>query len=210
MNPVIWGPMLWGIMADIANYYDSGIDHTKEYRDIVISFFKSMAFLLPCKYCRQSYRRYITNIPPEPYFQESQGITWLWQIHDQVNDKLDKKNSLSLRDFQKRLKSRTFMAGPECLFDFLFILGVNYDPQDHPLKMKFTRIMHETLPEIIPYRHAANALQKIDFQKDQLLTKEGYLNWLYLKRELYGKKSGLPIRRKDQYILQANTACSGV
>jgi len=60
MNPSVWGPPLWRVMTDVAWKADTDPDpNVQKYAKL---FFQSLAFLLPCKYCRRSYQKYLQQL----------------------------------------------------------------------------------------------------------------------------------------------------
>ena len=76
MDTRYWGPSGWKLLHSISFISDTISE--KDYKD----FFYSIAFILPCKYCRKSYSTYIINDPIE------MSPKWLWRIHNYVNEKL--------------------------------------------------------------------------------------------------------------------------
>jgi hypothetical protein len=57
----------------------------KQYKD----FFNSLGNVLPCKYCRDSYNKYIVELPVEYFLKSRKDLTrWLYLIHNKVNEKL--------------------------------------------------------------------------------------------------------------------------
>ena len=58
-------------------------------------FFAQAENLLPCKYCRESYRGYIRELPIDNFLDSRASLAyWLYQIHNKVNDKLRKQGYL--------------------------------------------------------------------------------------------------------------------
>lgn len=95
MQTTVWGPVGWSFLHCVAHGFpESPSDFDVEnglpigttaagYR----SFFINLGHVLPCKYCRESYLRYVQESPPAT---ESRGALtrWLWEIHNRVNAKL--------------------------------------------------------------------------------------------------------------------------
>tara|TARA_X000001036_G_scaffold355051_2_gene336781 strand:- start:2486 stop:3082 length:597 start_codon:yes stop_codon:yes gene_type:complete len=66
------------------------------------TFFRNVGEILPCRYCRDSYKKYIAELPPDASSRESL-VKWLVQIHNKVNDKLeDKYADASLEQIKSR------------------------------------------------------------------------------------------------------------
>ena len=60
MQTRVWGPAGWLFLHSIAQNYPW--KPTKEQQDSYLSFFKLVGNVLPCRYCRESYQKYITGI----------------------------------------------------------------------------------------------------------------------------------------------------
>ena len=97
----------------------------------------SIAIVLPCRYCRESYRRFIQYIDIRQWLQEpisGQNLTtgdfeyWLYLMHNMVNQKLRRKwerNKDAVYGGRVIEEERGFMNN---LFDWCFILLMNYEP----------------------------------------------------------------------------------
>jgi hypothetical protein len=93
MDTSVWGPKLWFSMFIIASNYPTKIDVTnhihiakKRYHK---NFFTSFKDILPCKYCRRSYKKFMKEIPIKNYLGGRQEIMyWLYLMKDKVNKKL--------------------------------------------------------------------------------------------------------------------------
>lgn len=102
----IWGPPAWIFLHSIvAGYpvnpdeYDtqSGniIGHT---RQVYKSFFTNVGGVLPCGLCRNSYVRFLEEVPIDDYIHSREALfEWLFIIHNKVNEKLgvDEEEDLS-------------------------------------------------------------------------------------------------------------------
>ncbi len=94
MRTSFWGPHAWAFLfSSIAGSYPVKIDESnkehikivKAYRDML----HSLQYTLPCVYCRESYRRFIKEIPLSKYnHSRNSMMKWLYLIHDKVNNKL--------------------------------------------------------------------------------------------------------------------------
>lgn len=93
MMTKVWGPPGWLFLHCITFGYPYAInpnnpDHQHKKRDYAI-FFKSLGNVFPCKYCRESYLKFIKELPIEPFLNSRKDLTdWLYQIHNKVNHKL--------------------------------------------------------------------------------------------------------------------------
>ena len=81
MDTRYWGPSGWKLLHSITFSYSP--EKKNQYKE----FFYTIAFVLPCKFCRKSYSEYITDDPVD--VSSKDGLTkWLWRIHNKVNEKL--------------------------------------------------------------------------------------------------------------------------
>lgn len=92
MNTKDWGPPLWKSMFMIAANYPLQLNNTKEHSDIkkhYKNWFISFQYILPCKYCRESYKGFLKELPIDPYLISRKCLMyWLYLIKDKVNKKL--------------------------------------------------------------------------------------------------------------------------
>lgn len=188
MQPAIWGPPLWRLMTDVA-YKADRVQDTRVLKYVGV-FFRSLAFLLPCKYCRHSYRQYVVQLDVRKYAQERRLVQWVWHIKEMVNDKLGRPDSarIDLPTFERRVNTCTHCAQPADVFDFLSILGLNYDASDR-LKKKYMRIFHSVLPVVFPYPPLTAILDK--YPLTDVSTQQIYLDWLYHVRSAYHTANNL-------------------
>lgn len=93
----VWGPAGWlflhcvsfGYPQDPTSYdleHNYPVGSTREsYR----RFFHEVGGVLPCRYCRDSYREYVKASPVEPHLgSRKELVAWFWEIHNRVNEKL--------------------------------------------------------------------------------------------------------------------------
>jgi hypothetical protein len=70
MDAMMWGTLLWNLLSAIATRLDAASDKA----DAVAAFEQlaySLRYVLPCSYCRQSYREYVSRLPPPDGSDES-------------------------------------------------------------------------------------------------------------------------------------------
>ncbi len=79
IDAVLWGPPLWDILSSLARAVDDegcGTaavkkrgegDAEKSARERFCQLAYSLRYVLPCAYCRESYRGFIARLPPEPF-----------------------------------------------------------------------------------------------------------------------------------------------
>ena len=140
MKTSIWGPHAWGFLfSSILGAYPIRIDaNNKDHMKIMKAFqnmFKSLEYTLPCGYCRQSYKKFLHDIPLSNYSHSRQGMAqWLYLIHDRVNEKLiqqekecyeaekikltvKKMSPTQLKNALKQLKSEIMKTKPSPPFE---------------------------------------------------------------------------------------------
>jgi hypothetical protein len=118
MDTRYWGPSGWRLLHLIS------FSQVPKRAD-VCAFFNTLAFVLPCKYCRYSFSE---NISKDPIEANDSIPRWLWRMHNKVNAKLrgqrlcrsaDPSFQSVQRIYEERLESgctRTIFEGWEFLF----------------------------------------------------------------------------------------------
>ena len=89
----VWGPPGWVFLHSITMGYPYKINpknkkdiSRKEYTKI---FFNSLGHVFPCKYCRESYSKYISQHPIDKHLNTRKKLVkWFYDIHNKVNQKL--------------------------------------------------------------------------------------------------------------------------
>lgn len=100
-----WGSPGWFFLHCVAAGYPVDPD---EYNDIrgntrghtkraYTNFFKNTGHVLPCRFCRESYISFVSEIPIEKYIHSRAKLfEWLFIIHNKVNEKLGDKQETDL------------------------------------------------------------------------------------------------------------------
>jgi len=110
MMTKVWGPPGWfflhtvsfGYPVDPDNFDSENGNPPETTKNNYANFFKNVGDILPCKYCRESYKDFIKELPPDVTNRDS-IVEWLWTIHNKVNDKLgDKYSDASLKQIKER------------------------------------------------------------------------------------------------------------
>jgi hypothetical protein len=130
MDTRFWGPSGWKLLHLIT--FSKPQNATT-----ICDFFETLAYVLPCKFCRASFSEYILEDPVQTSCRDPVELQkWLWRLHNRVNEKLNaqglmkKENptfSAVSRIYKHKLAegcSRTTFDG----WDFLFCVADN-----HPL-----------------------------------------------------------------------------
>ena len=99
MMTSVWGPTGWNFGHCVTMGYPCKIDldckeHVKRMKETK-KFFESMGYVLPCKYCRESYQQFISELPLTDNILMSRKklAKWFYNIHNKVNKKLGVKDS---------------------------------------------------------------------------------------------------------------------
>ncbi len=103
----IWGPGLWVGLHTISFGYP--LHPTEEEKINYYNFFKSLSFVLPCKYCRLSYSEFIstgkTKLTMDVMKNRYTLAYWLFLIHQAVNEKLGVDYGIKFEDVVRRYES---------------------------------------------------------------------------------------------------------
>jgi len=119
MDTRYWGPSAWRLLHLIS--FAAKPSNAKK----VSAFFWTIPYILPCKYCRESFSEYLET---DPITETTELPKWLWRMHKRVNEKLrsqgqtidvDPSFTAVEKIYMERLKmgcTRTNFEGWEFLF----------------------------------------------------------------------------------------------
>jgi hypothetical protein len=115
-----WGPPAWFYLHCVTMGYPAK-NPTEKQRKNYRMFFKYIGDTLPCNLCRNSYKKYLKELPLTDKVLNCRKnlVFWLFKIHNKVNEKLKCKilNKTKLkkkfRDYDKfrAMKCSSDMAG---------------------------------------------------------------------------------------------------
>jgi len=97
MKTKIFGPPLWKVLHILSTNYPQTPTETdkKKYKD----FYKSLQEMLPCIYCRESYKQFWRIFPIDNYLCSQKHLMyWVYTLHNFVNDKLRKQGNKVPKD----------------------------------------------------------------------------------------------------------------
>lgn len=89
-----WGPSCWNFLfTSIIGRYPFKVNKNNPEHVIIQKHFKmlltKLKHILPCIFCRNSFKKFIKELPIEPYLVgRVQLMFWLYLIKDKVNTKL--------------------------------------------------------------------------------------------------------------------------
>lgn len=163
MDTNFWGPDCWNLLHCITeNYPEFPSNYTKNrYK----SFFISLSKILPCKYCRNSTKKFMNEININEYIDNKTNLCkWLFLIHNKVNNKLRNQGNIVKKNpsfkvistrFNKKLKY--YNTNPEKVpgIDFLYSVVFNYtfsiDYKDKICYKEYIKFFN-TLKHVIPFK----------------------------------------------------------
>jgi len=103
----IWGPHAWVTLHSIAYCYPN--NPTDKDKDNYYNFYSLVGDVLPCFYCRDSYKEFIKDGNTKldhNVFENRESLTkWLYCIHEAVNKKLGVDYDVSYEDVTNRYNS---------------------------------------------------------------------------------------------------------
>ena len=104
MDTKAWGPGGWVFLHTITFNYPLKIDNDdpdhQERRHYTEQLFENLKYTLPCKYCRQSYKEFLEELPLRDYLNSRRDLAyWLYEIHNKVNNKLRQQEIKAVTSF---------------------------------------------------------------------------------------------------------------
>lgn len=110
----IWGGPGWIFLHSVTFGYP--INPTEEQKKYYKDFFFSLANVLPCRYCRESYYKFITEGETKltmKDLQDRESLTkWFYNVHEAVNKKLGVEYGVSYDDIVLKYESFRAKCGP--------------------------------------------------------------------------------------------------
>ena len=97
----IWGPHLWESINAIVFGYP--MNPTKEQKENYKSWLVGIKNILPCKYCRDSYEKFIkdgySKLTEESLQNRGNLCKWAFDIHTRINEKLGVDYKITFDDY---------------------------------------------------------------------------------------------------------------
>jgi hypothetical protein len=168
----IWGPAMWTALHSISFGYP--IKPTDEQKKDFMNFFILVGDILPCKYCRDSYKKFIASgcakLTYNVMTNRESFTRWLYLLHNAVNNKLGVNYGVSYDDIvikyesyrAKCSKSKTGIKLTGCIMP-LNMKSKSYEnaeTKDYPI------ISSDVVSQCIDYAKKRNIDQKyINFAK---------------------------------------------
>lgn len=181
MTTDIWGPLMWSFLNDAVIIIDKnwGRFNSSE-KESWVDLLYLMCDILPCRYCRESYSGFVSEIPPTFPFS-----IWLHHTHDRVNEKLDKPMFRGYDIFIRKAHVYTSFASAQVVWDICFILALNYD---HTKKKKVYQTWFNWLRDHYMFfvddrQYHKKQMQQLVKNKPLLQNKETLFRWLVNQKE---------------------------
>ena len=107
MQTRVWGSAGWLFLHSIAQNYPW--KPTPEQKKYYMIFFRLTGNVLPCRYCRESYQKFIsqkgTLLNTQVMKNRKNLVTWLYNVHNKVNKKLGVEESPTLEQVWNKYES---------------------------------------------------------------------------------------------------------
>jgi len=111
MSTQNWGSAAWNFLFTcIMGHYPvkiniENIEHL-HLRERYRCMLESLQFIMPCIYCRKSFKQFFEELPIEKYLVgRIELMYWLYLMKNKVNEKLINQEKVCYNDEKKRLKS---------------------------------------------------------------------------------------------------------
>lgn len=98
----IWGPSLWHFLHVISFNYP--IHPTNNDKIRYYKFMKQLQYILPCKYCRENYKKNMVdcNFSKSVFHSRESFSRYVYLLHEHINKMLGKESNLSYNDVRDR------------------------------------------------------------------------------------------------------------
>lgn len=105
MLTYVWGPPLWHSLHTMSFNYP--VNPSKEQKQQYYAFFTSLQWVLPCKYCRDNFKKNLEKLPLNTLVLSNRYnfSKWLYDMHNLVNANLNKPISLTYEQVRNRYEN---------------------------------------------------------------------------------------------------------
>jgi len=164
-----FGPSAWQLFHYIAF-------HSKNPQ----KFLKGIGEILPCKFCRESTKQFISEMPLGGSVDSGK---WLYDLHNKVNHKLrtqcaDDPNVVNPGpdpSFEEVKAKYQYLPKNILGRDFLFSIAVNYDGKTPEVQRKFLN----DLAEVYPTTYLTDIKSYMKDHPPALECNKSYMKWMY-------------------------------
>ena len=116
MKPDLWGPLLWGLLFDVAHYYRT----ISELRAQVAEFFLLLQDVVPCIECRQHCAHFMRYCGDNGLCPSDYGLFCMYPLKNAINRRLGKPE-LPVTVYLKRRQLFPICGSPNAL-EYLWTL----------------------------------------------------------------------------------------
>lgn len=85
VSPTVWGPPLWFVIHMVALMYSR--KPTAAERLKTVKFFRGLADVLPCDYCKKHYAKELSTMDLAAFDSRDTLFSWTVKFHDSVSDR---------------------------------------------------------------------------------------------------------------------------
>ena len=157
-----WGPDGWSLLHSITFNYP--LKPTPKDKTEHLLFFNTLQHILPCKYCRESFKEYMKKSPIDNNLDSRKKLSkWLYNIHNLVNNKLIKQGLLNKPNPGYNEVEQMYRLEIKPLrWEFIYCVGFNY-PHKNDLTSDITIyyfLFFSILNNILPDEYTRNIYNK--------------------------------------------------
>jgi len=104
----IWGPHFWETLHCVSAGYP--LEPTDEDKICYKDFYIAVGNVLPCRFCRESYKEFITKekdteLSDDVFESRDKLMLWVYKLHERVNLKLGMTYNVSFDEVKDKLES---------------------------------------------------------------------------------------------------------
>ena len=121
ISPQLWGESFWKTIHYVCLSYP--VNPSDDDRANVITFLKSVQFVLPCQKCRVGYEENLTKFPLSDNVLSSKNNLFEWSVN--VHNEVNKKNGKSVQKYDDIMKQYLYPSNSLSLvhiFTIIFII----------------------------------------------------------------------------------------
>lgn len=175
--PTIWGPPAWKFLKCVA--YGYPIMPSQENKDKYKAFFENLAFVMPCKHCRESYKIFIKAgdmALTDEVMQSQETLTkWFYKINVAVDCKLGMNYDLSYNDVSYQCESyraKKDMTEADKAKAYELSLIQNCPVIEYEMAVKFSKYISDRGIDVNRYMESIDKYHKISQDKQSDMWRE--------------------------------------
>ena len=221
MDTRFWGPSGWKLLHSITNKYP--VNPTNKDKESYEIFFRSLPFILPCIYCRNSLSDYYHKLPiiynhdndNSPLKNRDNLSIWLYTIHNLVNDKLRSQGLINspnptFQDIKDKYDDNSCDKG----WNFIYAIVLNYPDKYYLITNKqklyynhFFNYLPKVLPDYLLATKINDHIMKYPLQYF-IDTRDSLSKWVYVL-EQHCTDCNTCFSKRCREIEQYRAGCKG-